>query len=558
MKGLILAAGFGTRLLPYTRTLPKPLFRILDRPVIAHVIDQLIRAGCEDIYVNTHHLNEKVEAAVEQIARSRKPPVRIHTVFEPEILGTGGAVANLKNRLTSDPFVVMNGDIISSIDLTELVRVHREHGAVATLALHHYPEFNKICLNSRGEILNFQDKNGPWAFTGIQVLSPKIFEYLPDGPVSIIDVYEKLMPSGQVRAWCVDNAYWSDIGTPERFSMTALQLKASLLLDTSPLHGPDISRLTGDGSDRQWFRVQSETGSAVVCDHGIRPDGNVNPSTDEFSAFVHIGSHLRSLDLPVPEIMGIDAFAGLIFTEDLGDRHFQSVILEQASDDGRFDWYKRVCDLLWLFSRRGITGFDPQWVFQTVYYDRQMILEKECVYFCRSFLEDYMNISFDLQALIPEFDHLIDNALRYAVNGLMHRDFQSRNLMVKDNRIYVIDYQSARIGPVQYDLASLLIDPYTAISSDLSNRLLSYFSHKVASTGQMTVKEFEHSFHYCCITRNLQILGAFAFLTMVKEKPFFSAFIPKAIDSLTNLFECIDTSRLPGLTRLIRQLQEHP
>jgi len=111
MKALILAAGFGTRLLPYTGKIPKPLFTLLSKPLLEHSIKKLVDAGCDQILINTHHLYEQIKAFVEQ----KKYSINIQTIFEPAILDTGGAIANAKSFLDKHPFFVINADISEDI-----------------------------------------------------------------------------------------------------------------------------------------------------------------------------------------------------------------------------------------------------------------------------------------------------------------------------------------------------------------------------------------------------------------------------------------------------------
>jgi len=116
MKAMVLAAGFGTRLLPYTQDIPKPLFPLAGQPLLDIAIKNLIRAGCDAIIVNTHHLHEQIESFIEAQAYA----IPVNTCYEPTILGTGGGIKNVANFWDSRPFMVINGDIYSTIDLKEV------------------------------------------------------------------------------------------------------------------------------------------------------------------------------------------------------------------------------------------------------------------------------------------------------------------------------------------------------------------------------------------------------------------------------------------------------
>jgi aminoglycoside/choline kinase family phosphotransferase len=146
---------------------------------------------------------------------------------------------------------------------------------------------------------------------------------------------------------------------------------------------------------------------------------------------------------------------------------------------------------------------------------------------------------------------IADNALEHSVDGLMHRDLQSKNIMIHNDKIYFIDFQSARKGPLQYDLASLLIDPYVNLSKGIQEELVSYTLSrlKIESTAQQD--KFKKCYHYCCVTRNLQFLGAFAFLSRIKGKKRFESYIPQAVRSLKSNIQRL---AVPTLKKLVNTL----
>ncbi|MGD9281894.1 MAG: sugar phosphate nucleotidyltransferase, partial [Desulfobacterales bacterium] len=129
MKALILSAGLGTRLRPYTDHTPKPLFTICGRPLLDITISKLIEAGCESIMINTHHLHTQIEAFVAQ----QTYPIPIETRYEPIILGTGGAIINVKDFWNDHPFMVINADIVTKIDLRAVYDFHCQHRHPVTL-----------------------------------------------------------------------------------------------------------------------------------------------------------------------------------------------------------------------------------------------------------------------------------------------------------------------------------------------------------------------------------------------------------------------------------------
>ena len=292
MKALILAAGFGTRLLPYTNSLPKPLFTLNQRPVLDLAIERLIHCGCDKIFINTHHCHEQIDSFISQ----HRFKEMIQTVYEPKILDTGGAIANLRQLMNRDPFFVINADIISDVDLKQVYESHLASCATATLVLHDYPEFNKIQVDDEGFIKNF---DGPaeksLAFTGIQVLSQDIYLHMPKNPdlkiFSSIDVYKALCPAKKIKAHMAEQIFWKDIGTIPSYTQTSQQcLSASVLgLPENKIHEILINPIAGDGSDRLWFRAKTVAQASLAGEFSLSPAQKFETFYKEFSALKGIG-----------------------------------------------------------------------------------------------------------------------------------------------------------------------------------------------------------------------------------------------------------------------------
>ncbi len=562
MKALILAAGLGTRLLPYTNSLPKPLFTLNQRPVLDHTIERLILCGCDKIFINIHHCHEQIDTFIGQ----HRFKEIIQTVYEPKILDTGGAIANIRQLMDKDPFFVINADIISDIDLKQVYESHLASCATATLVLHDYPEFNKIRVDGEGFIESFDGPLGKgFAFTGIQVLSPDIYSHMPINPdkpyssdqnssdqkvFSSIDIYKAMCPTKKIKAHMAEQLFWKDIGTIPSYTQTSQQcLSAHVFgLPKNKIHEIHINPIAGDGSDRLWFRACHGEKSLVISDHGICPNPSENLS--QLQAFVNIGAHLSSKKIAVPKILGHDALSGQVVLEDLGDLHLASMVSQNRST--LIDLYKKVIDQLIKFSQTGIQNFNTEWTCQTASYSKEVILEKECAYFMTQFVRGYLGKEVEFEPYAHEFAMIADNALKYAFPGLMHRDMQSKNIMIQKGKIYFIDFQSARKGPLQYDLASLLIDPYVKLPDTIQKELLVYTMSRLEIDSKTKKREFEECYKFCCLTRNLQFLGAFAFLSRVKGKKNFESYIPDAVGSLKSIIQSM--ASLPSLRKLVKRL----
>jgi aminoglycoside/choline kinase family phosphotransferase/dTDP-glucose pyrophosphorylase len=555
MKAMILAAGLGTRLKPFSEHTPKPLFTINQRQVLDITIEKLHRAGCTAIILNTHHHHQQIEAFVADQAY----PVPVHLRHEPHILGTGGGIRNVADLWQNGPLLVINGDVVCDIDLSKIFTGHARYACDVTMVMHHHPEFNCVhvdeqdCVTGFGKASETAGTCRCLAFTGIHILERSVLDYLPaQGTSHIIDAYKLMLAAGRkIKAHVVQNHYWQDIGTPARYQSAVYDHMAPTAFACA-FNAPAPQAITrhhlaGDGSDRQWYRLTAGSRHLIMVDHGICNTPGIQQEVD---AYVDIGRHLHAQKAAVPQIYLWDRFAGLVFTEDLGDQHLQQVVHNQSADK-RLNQYKQVIDAWLHMALAGSQNFDPGWTYQSARYDRVTILEKECRYFVEAFLQGYLGWSITYDALAAEFEGLADAAVRGGTNGLMHRDLQSRNIMVKGDRIFFIDFQGARPGPLQYDLASLLIDPYVALAPDLQTQLLAYCAHTLEQRYGVDAHGFLQGYAHCALTRNLQILGAFAFLSRVKKKSHFESHIPLAIQTLKRHLFAPETMELPKLARVV-------
>ncbi|MFP4225595.1 MAG: sugar phosphate nucleotidyltransferase [Desulfobacterales bacterium] len=550
MKALILAAGYGTRLRPYTTIRPKPLFPVNGEPVLGRLIDRLITAGCTGIIINTHHLADQIAAFIEGAAF----PVPVMTRYEPSILGTGGAIRNAADFLDGAPFLVINSDIVTDLDLDAVYAYHCRHDWPATLVMHHHPAFNSVVVDNGQFIRSFaaerlSETDALLAFTGIQVLDSRILSFIPPKQtVSSIAVYQSLLDKGlPIKAYVPPPFYWKDIGTPKRYRRAVLEHTAPDAFLSAWGRKPAASviqyeKLKGDGSDRTWYRLADEGGSLILADHGIQ----TGDDTCEIDSFIALGRHLFEKNIPVPQIFLKERFAGLVFLEDLGDTLLYDWLQANPPKAEVIAIYQKVIRELLRMAVSGKEGFDPAAAYQGPAYDKPLILEKECRYFVDAFLNGYLPLNQPYETLADEFSRLADQAVLNSMSGFMHRDCQSRNIMIKNADIYFIDFQGGRIGPVQYDLAALLADPYAALPQPIQAQLIDFAMHEYMKYRSFSRNHFLAGYQACRVCRLMQALGAYGYLTRVKEKPFFSQFIPRAVRTLKQ-----DLAGMPGVFPLL-------
>ena len=215
MQAFVLCAGRGKRLRPYSDHLPKPLFPILGKPLLAIILDQLVSQGFNRIGLNAWHLKERLLEFVKTYTE-RVPAIKIELFEEPELLGTCGALRNA-SEFFSEPTLVINGDILTNFPLRVVYEAFIREATPCLMFLHRYPGLNKVRIEN-GWIRGFgDDSEEGWAYTGIQVVSPEWIRVLPEDR-ELVSAYEKLLGRGYgIKALVATGFYWRDIGTPENY-----------------------------------------------------------------------------------------------------------------------------------------------------------------------------------------------------------------------------------------------------------------------------------------------------------------------------------------------------
>jgi len=242
MKAMILAAGLGTRLRPLTDSRPKALVEVSGRTLLEITLGRLRDSGVSEVIVNVHHLADMIS---DYLKAKNNFGMRIEISREEVLLDTGGGLRKAAwfflddpNRL-DEPFILHNVDVLSAIDLRRMVEFHTQNQALATLAVKKretsryllFDEHNQLCgrrssPDQKTELVRFAKKLQPLAFSGIQVLSPRLLPMMAEeGVFSIINSYLNLAARGQkILAFRADEYYWRDLGRPEHLIQAATDL----------------------------------------------------------------------------------------------------------------------------------------------------------------------------------------------------------------------------------------------------------------------------------------------------------------------------------------------
>jgi aminoglycoside/choline kinase family phosphotransferase len=306
----------------------------------------------------------------------------------------------------------------------------------------------------------------------------------------------------------------------------------------------EVMPISRGGSERHFFRL-SRGGHSVVA--LIQPGGG-----PEFDSYIVIGEFLQRNSIIVPEFQHVDRGRGIAIMNDLGDVHLEDV-LRGASDDRELSLYRQCIEILVTLQTSVTLSMEREGVLAGRQFDLDVLLG-ETAYFVEEFINGYCPIG------IPDGwekeRHYLAERLASLPAVFMHRDFQSRNILVKDGRLAVVDFQTAHRGPGLYDAASLLKDAYHPLSRENRRVLLRalYDGLHAAGSGPLEgFDTFEETFTIAGIQRNLQALAAFAKLGQRRGKREFLDSIP---DGLTLLEEGVDEAgNLEALKMMVREIR---
>jgi hypothetical protein len=279
--------------------------------------------------------------------------------------------------------------------------------------------------------------------------------------------------------------------------------------------------LTGDASDRRYFRVQPSDGPAfVMAVHAQAFDVKALP-------FINVAGLFATMGVPVPAIVGHAADLGVLALEDLGDVTLQAD-LGTATEEEHARLYREAVRIIEVIQRRGSELKSIQYLPYQISFDTTKLMW-ELEFFYRHFLEGYRGVTVspaEREALTGEFTAIVEE-LAAEPTVLCHRDYHSRNLMVREGKLFVIDFQDARMGPDTYDLVSLLRDSYVDLPERTVNELIAYF---LALRGRNEdAAQFKARFDLMALQRNLKALGTFGYQTLARGNTVYIQYIPRTL-----------------------------
>ncbi len=220
-KAIILTAGLGTRLRPITYDVHKALIPVANTPLLLKNLRNLKAYGFDHFFLNKHYKTDQID----EFCCKYKKDFDLHTVYEPEISGTGGALFNFEEEFSrSEDFLLHNCDIVYELELEKLIEFHRCHNPIATLGLIDFPDKNSVLVNENGSIRGFdkdyeENELRKLTFTGISIINADIYQYLAnfEGKFSLVKIFEKIIEQQAhgISGYQFNDGYWRDIGTPK-------------------------------------------------------------------------------------------------------------------------------------------------------------------------------------------------------------------------------------------------------------------------------------------------------------------------------------------------------
>lgn len=524
-KAIVLAAGLGTRLRPLTCATPKPLLPVWGQPMLARVVALLRERGVDDIVVNCHYLHEQVEAwcAANGCRAS----------FEPEILGTGGVLNPLRSWIGGDDFYLVNGDIVveNVPDLESALAAAGADAVGAALVTEEGPRTIEIEPES-GYVTCWKSPDPGWSGTftycGFALLRAGILDYVePSGFSTIVQAYERAMMDGRfVYGLGAADMMWTDAGTVESYIEINRDGEDNAFADIPQLkavlpEGGGIEFLGARGSDRAFFRRGDSI--AVVYDSSKR---------GENAKYASHAKWLAQRGVPVPAVVcdRPDMFATAFEfagSEDLAAR---------ARRVGVIAAYAPVVEALARFGALDASGLDLEPAFGPELWKWERGLFAEHCLGSRFAMEMPKDVELELERAAAKLDA--------EPVALVHRDFQSTNVIWKNGAFKFIDFQGMRMGPGVYDLASLLYDPYVALKESEREALAALYG-KTAGRGDMS-----GVLPLAAVQRLVQALGAFGRLASVGQPQFSRHVMP----ALENLLSAADDAGLDATGALAEDL----
>ena len=298
-------------------------------------------------------------------------------------------------------------------------------------------------------------------------------------------------------------------------------------------------------SSRLYFRIYIDNKSVI---------GVFNSDLKENRAFFHFSHTFKEADIHVPELYFVSDNEAYYLIEDLGNTNLLDLLKEEGESEILKTLYKKAIDQLLKMQVYGINQIDfDAFSYPRAEFDTQSVLW-DLNYFKYYFLK-VSGLTFDEQLLENDFQLLAEEIGKQKWIAFMFRDFQARNIQVKNDDVWLIDYQGGRKGPMLYDLVSLLYQASAQLSSDFRNELKVYYKQEAVKKMNLDSQGFEKDFDLMVFIRIIQTLGAYGFRGLIEKKPYFINSIPLALENMDALLQVVNFKlEFPYLIDLLNRL----
>lgn len=342
----------------------------------------------------------------------------------------------------------------------------------------------------------------------------------------------------------------STISEEEIFTLkTEARLKLYLETEQPNLTVKKIEKLTGDASTRQYFRVFANDKTLIASIYQEPFEENTHPFCDVTNLF------LRG-NLLVPRIVAVSGRFAIMLMEDLGDTRLQDW-LETVSTNEYKEAYKEAISLIIEIQKLTPQAYEQNSISSRLAFDEAKLMW-ELDFFYQHYFNSYLQVklSNEQEIMLKEELQIIAKELSSRPRVLCHRDFHSRNLMLYQNKQYIIDHQDARMGPESYDIASLLRDPYVKLSEEMILELYQFFVEEKVSLGVSPkwVDEMKEEFELMTVQRIVKAIGTYAYQTAVVKNNVYEPYIPRAITTVQAAIKKL--GRFSVLSNMLRDYQK--
>ena len=312
----------------------------------------------------------------------------------------------------------------------------------------------------------------------------------------------------------------------------------------------EIQSIAESGSARKYFRIITWNGGLI---------GTYRNNVEENEAFLTFSKHFHDLGLNVPEVFAVNAERTCYLQSDFGDdnlfAHVQKALMVGGFGENVIQLYKQALCHLVKLQVFGHKGLDYSKAYPTERFDRQAIID-DLNYFKYYFVKPHEEIDFNETRLGKDFEAFANFVSQAPCDFFMYRDFQSRNIMVKDGELYFIDFQGGRKGPLNYDVVSLLYQVKAQIPQAIRDELVNYYKAELSQYMSPEAVKFDIYQPYFVYLRLMQVLGAYGFRGLIQKKSHFIESIPYALREIEALSKAAPLTAYPELQSVISQLNK--